>query len=314
MPGGFHETFLRKAEFRINNLLDEHKSSGDRIVARIAQGIDGQGARTLRGLKIPDDEMGPDASFKLLGCTYPGLVMEVAWSSGDMSKLKEKAKYYFENTDAQIRTVVGIDLSNIYKKQNAAEKRWLADFNKWQKGKSDTPPEPLIFLAPGAAVECARFSVWRAKYNTQTGKTSLTNKTVQDQVFRDADQKPNPDVSLKLTLEDFVCKEKVDRLCIEEEGRVRKVEYPPLEIPSQLLCEWFDRTVEQYREEWELDQQVKRTKKQRKEEAAVAAQRKRAAELEEEARRSTGSTESKGRYRLGNLVRSLRLRKLRGDK
>lgn len=142
----------------------------------------------------------------------------------------------------------------------------------------------------------------------------LANLEFPPQVFRDADQKPNPDVSLKLTLEDFVCKEKVDRLCIEEEGRVRKVEYPPLEIPSQLLCEWFDRTIEQYREEWELDQQVKRTKKQRKEEAAIAAQRKKAAELEEEARRSTGSTESKGRYRLGNLVRSLRLRKLRGDK
>lgn len=77
MPGGFHETFSRKAEVRITNLVDEHKSSSDRIIARIAQDINGQGARILRGLKLPYDELGPDASFKLLGCKYPGLVMEV---------------------------------------------------------------------------------------------------------------------------------------------------------------------------------------------------------------------------------------------
>ena len=82
-----------------------------------------------------------------------------------------------------------------------------------------------------------------------------------------------------------MCERAVDKLC-KEEGRLQKIEYPQLEIPSELLCDWLERAVQRYRPQWERDQKRKADLAQRKEDVKAAAQRKQAAMLQEEAHKN----------------------------
>jgi hypothetical protein len=79
----------------------------------------------------------------------------------------------------------------------------------------------------------------------------------------------------------------VDKLCIEEEGRLRKIEYPQLKISSELLCGWLEIAVDLNRPEWEQDQERKAFQKKKKEDTRITAQRTKAAALEEEAHKSS---------------------------
>lgn len=115
-------------------------------------------------------------------------------------------------------------------------------------------------------------------------------------------------------MEDFVCEEDLDKLFIEEEGRSarRRIQYPSLEISSQELCHWFQMAVNGHRPYWRRDREQARVQEKIKEEAANAKQMKKV-KLEEEARKSMGNTEPKGRTRVGKVLRSLRIMDLKRD-
>lgn len=182
MPCTLHETFAIKVNNEIQRFLDTHTSSrNDSTIAKIAGSIDGTGSQTICPPELEYNGKGPDMSFHLDGCAYPGLVVEVAWAQ-DKSEMKEKAKYYFESTHGEVRTVVGFNLNDIYKKQQAAEKRWATNTKMREKRQLASAPEPLTFLAPAAAPASADFSVWRAKHNSLTGETIIGRDSIQEQV------------------------------------------------------------------------------------------------------------------------------------
>ena len=80
-----------------------------------------------------------------------------------------------------------------------------------------------------------------------------------------------------------MCKAAVDKLCIEEGSKLQKIEYPQLEISSELLCDWFETAVRKYRPQWERVQKRKANQQEKNDNAKTAARRKEAATLEEEA-------------------------------
>jgi hypothetical protein len=55
------------------------------------------------------DTKSPEQSYQHLGCKYPGLVIEVAWSQ-DGKDLPGLAKRYIEASGGGIRTVIGVDI------------------------------------------------------------------------------------------------------------------------------------------------------------------------------------------------------------
>lgn len=173
MPSGVHSAFVSDVEYKIRNFLEEHASlTNESIIAKIARDMKAMGDGEISPPEPKYGGKGPDASFQLRGCDYPGLIIEVAWSQ-DKSELEEKAKYYLESTEGEVRTVICFNLHNIFNEQKAAEKQWARDKER-RKNKSDLSSfsGPLTFLAPAAAATCASFSVWRAEEGT-IGKDSV---------------------------------------------------------------------------------------------------------------------------------------------
>jgi hypothetical protein len=50
----------------------------------------------------------PDGVLQVPGCEYPALVIEIGWSQ-DKHDVENKAKYYLENFNGQIRTVISLN-------------------------------------------------------------------------------------------------------------------------------------------------------------------------------------------------------------
>jgi hypothetical protein len=123
----------------------------------------------------------PDGVLQVPGCEYPPLVIEIGWSQ-DKHDVENKAKYYLENFDGQIRTVIGINLRDTYTEQDAVKRKWASKVKKFENGKLSQPPEPLTFLAPEAVTRAADFSVWRAECGRRSAKTKTGKKSVQNQV------------------------------------------------------------------------------------------------------------------------------------
>lgn len=94
----------------------------------------------------------PDASYRYPGLTFPGLVIEMAWSQ-PFSDLRRKAERYIKFSNGGIRTVVGINLNDIYKHEDG------------ERGHGK-----------------GMFSVWHGEFNATTGKHQVNPANV-DQVF-----------------------------------------------------------------------------------------------------------------------------------
>jgi hypothetical protein len=94
----------------------------------------------------------PDLSYKFLqeGCKFPGLVIEVAWSQRKLD-LERLAKRYIEGSNGDIRTVVGVNLNDIYHARR------------------------------NEGTATATFSVWRAELDS-SGKAKINKNVVEDQV------------------------------------------------------------------------------------------------------------------------------------
>ena len=104
-----------------------------------------------------NDKKAPDASFQHRDCQFPGLVIEVAWSQRRLD-LPDLANRYILGSNGEIRTVIGVNLNDIYKAQI--------------KGAKATPT-----YAP------ATFSVWQAERDDPASQRVTVRTSVQDQVL-----------------------------------------------------------------------------------------------------------------------------------
>ena len=176
MSTALHSPFVQDLEDHIKGWLRGlADSANDSVVAKIARDIRSKGDQKVASSDVTDAGKNPDGSFQLRGCAFPSLMIEVGWAQ-KKSDVLEKRDYYFEISQGDIRTIVHIDLNDIYKKQKAAEEKWARLKEKSEKAKQDSPP-PLVFLDPTTDATHASFSIWRAE------GTIIGQDNVHDQVL-----------------------------------------------------------------------------------------------------------------------------------
>ncbi|KAI0110181.1 hypothetical protein F4814DRAFT_451156 [Daldinia grandis] len=175
MPSTFHESMAGN----FNSIIDRWLGS---VESGALCTVDGTRAETVKvasrlkptlavrvKCKEPrDDRLEPDLSFTYRECTVADLVVEVAWSQSHL-KLPDRARRYIEGNNGEIRTVIGLNMNDIYKGGRRAT-----------------------------------VSVWKAKLvgDKWTRTTAVNNKE-----FINEYGDPLEDYVLRLTLKDFICEE-----------------------------------------------------------------------------------------------------------
>jgi hypothetical protein len=235
MPSFLHDTLAEGIGLDIGFWLENRVNYSDERTVAAAKGIIPAGTSIIDFPVAPGfpDKKGPDKSFQHQQCEFPGLVIEVAWSQRKLD-LPWLADQYIQRSKGEIRTVVGVNLNDIYR-----EKR-----RKGAKTASADAP--------------ATFSIWRAEFDNSNGQTRVSVKnSVRDQVhfplilqstdyasdkieqdFRNQDGNPVPSVGLQLSLKDFVCENVV--------GSFGEVENPQLVISSESLCKRYEAAMALY--------------------------------------------------------------------
>jgi hypothetical protein len=141
----------------LHGIQNRVNCSDERTVAA-AEGIVPAGASTMSfpvDTRYPDKKA-PDKSFQHEQCEYPGLVIEVVWSQRKLD-LPKLACDYIQRSKGEIRTVIGVNLNDIYREKQRK----------------------------GAKIEdvSATFSVWRAGLDNSSGETNVTvEESVRNQV------------------------------------------------------------------------------------------------------------------------------------
>jgi hypothetical protein len=142
------------------------------------------------------------------------------------------AEGYIQASKGEIRTVVGVNLNDIYRVRR-------------RKGDQTV-----------SANATATFSVWRAEVDNSNRETNVTvKKSVEDQVlptripnksrsnnieqvFRDEDGNPVPSVALELSLKDLICENVA--------GSFGDFGNLVLVISSESLCALYERSLKAY--------------------------------------------------------------------
>ena len=156
MPSAIHDVFANRTSYELGKCLvrleDKHTGSS---IARIAKGIGLEGTREIhlpymhRLYQKTKDKKEPDGSLRYVRCRKPGLVIEVAWSQRALP-LAEYAADYIRLSKGEIRTVIGIDLNNIYREyaegQDVAASAAPATFSIWRAGAEDSDGYPTVII------------------------------------------------------------------------------------------------------------------------------------------------------------------------
>ncbi|KAJ2972968.1 hypothetical protein NUW58_g9062 [Xylaria curta] len=175
MPSSFHEAMAGKLSDRIvwwlrdiaNGALCNVDSRKEETM-KIANGISSTLATRVKYDEPRDDQMEPDLSFTNEDCIDADLVVEVAWSQSNL-KLPYRATRYIEGKQGAIRTVIGINMNDIYR---------------------------------GGCR--ATFSVWKAQHD---GDKWRRTTEVDNKEFLDENGQPVDHCELLISLKDFICVE-----------------------------------------------------------------------------------------------------------
>ncbi|KIW84056.1 hypothetical protein Z517_03302 [Fonsecaea pedrosoi CBS 271.37] len=167
MVGGFNTEIVKWLSDIQTGTLCTVQSTKDETM-KAATKIRPVTAATVRRAGPHGGRMEPDLSFVYEGCTIADLVVEVAWSQRKL-KLPERAKRFIDLKKGRIRTVVGLNMIDIYRGGRGAT-----------------------------------FSVWRAQH---VGNNWIRTAVVENQSFLDENGQAVKDCSLHLSLKDFICEE-----------------------------------------------------------------------------------------------------------
>lgn len=136
----------------------------------IARGLNGQGRDTVKSsAEAESDKKDPDLSYKYdyPRSKFPGLVVEVGWSQKS-SDLHKKCKWYIEKNRGEIRTVIGVDLSDLYE---CYPKRKTQPDGPSDDEEHKATEEDKAKMADATAKRKAlgKIFVWRANIESGTG-------------------------------------------------------------------------------------------------------------------------------------------------
>ncbi|KAF2228405.1 hypothetical protein EV356DRAFT_538147 [Viridothelium virens] len=199
MQTALHSTLERQMEQRFIIWLAELKK-GPQLFADFARNINSTGSQILTIPVVGNvDACAGDLSFEYEGCDYPSLIIEVS-ASQSLKKVEEKAGMYIRQTRGGIRTVIHLDVNDIYK--NAANS--------------------------------ARFSIWRAKFPVPGSGTDVdVIESEKCKVFRKQDKQPGT-ADIELDLLDLMCPSAINP------DLYNATDVPKLVIRSQELCDMLE--------------------------------------------------------------------------
>lgn len=235
----------RELDRIIGNARGEYTSKA----VEIAGNIDFTGGRVL---KVGEKDLRADCSYKYKypKTNGPGLLVEVAWSQST-KKLRDKAREIIHGTEGNIRTVVRLDFSGT--------------FDTWNKIREQWDRTGTLQRGP------ARIFVWRAVFDSKTGKASLDEEgqpkiTESTHVFCNGDGKANLHESVHLTLQDIVPESVIREENINKESDLGGAELV-IDSPTFLRC--FDNKLrdqkdydDSIRPEKDLEEATKNEKKE----------------------------------------------------
>ncbi|KAI0534280.1 hypothetical protein GGR58DRAFT_483450 [Xylaria digitata] len=222
----------------------------------IAQRLNDQGHDTVKGsAEAESDKKDPDLSYKYdhPRSKFPGLVVEVGWSQKSLD-LQKKCKWYIEKSCGEIRTVIGVDLNDLY---DCYPKRKTKPNEPSEDGEDKATEEDEAKMAEATAKKKAlgKILVWRADIDSDTGNATAVLDDDTPKIFRDENGEAFGEVALRLSLEDFVSKR-----IMEEIGASHN---PEILLMSADLCYHFNRALRD-QIPWDRGEEREKEKKEQK--------------------------------------------------
>ncbi|KAJ8124924.1 hypothetical protein O1611_g8716 [Lasiodiplodia mahajangana] len=184
------------------------------------------------------DEKSPDLSYRYSDGKLssdgvgknPGLVIEVGWSQKS-SELKKKCEWYIENSNGWTRTVIGVDLYDLYRCYPVSKTR-PKGFSKLRQIEAIEKDVANMAEASRRRKACGKIYVWRAEIDSRTNKAIAILDENAPTIFRDQYGKPADRVAFQLSLEDFISARDIERI-----GAFHNVDFS---VKSKQLCDIFD--------------------------------------------------------------------------
>ncbi|TGJ78457.1 hypothetical protein E0Z10_g10303 [Xylaria hypoxylon] len=246
----------------------------------IAQGLHGKGRGTVKSsAEAESDRKDPDLSYKYNypRSKFPGLVVEVGWSQKSPD-LHKKCKWYIEKSRGEIRTVIGVDLSDLYRCYPKSKTKP----NEPSDDEEDKATEADIAKMADATAKkkaLGKIFVWRANIDNDTGDAIAVPDAPK--IFRDENGQAFGEIALCLSLEDFV----PERIM----GEIGPSHNPEFLVMSADLCYQFDMAVRD-QIPWDRDEERRKAEKEReKREQKEEKERKENEEKRSHSLRSSGS-------------------------
>lgn len=153
MPSYIHDTVAEKIGVFIGSWLLELEKSDTESIAELGREVTPAGSSTIKfrlSKGNPDQRMA-DKIFQHVDCKFPGLVIEVSRSQREAS-LDKRAEFFIRRSKGQIRTVIGVNLHQLY---------------LFERGRRSTKAPALL-------------SVWKAELRKGS---AIARQTIKDQVL-----------------------------------------------------------------------------------------------------------------------------------
>ncbi|KAF2967610.1 hypothetical protein GQX73_g6008 [Xylaria multiplex] len=167
------------------------------------------------------------------GLRFPGLVLEVGWSQTSFA-LRRKCEWYIRNSNGEVRTVIGIDLHDLYQcypksKTQPNGPGELADIQATN--------EDICKMAKAVKEKKAtgKIFIWRAEIDSCTNRAKAVLRENSPHVFLDEDLKPVGEIAFLLCLEDFIS--------VRVLKKIGATHNPQVAIGSKLLHACFKSAV-----------------------------------------------------------------------
>ncbi|KAI0406753.1 hypothetical protein F4802DRAFT_555877 [Xylaria palmicola] len=295
MPTPVHERLVAGLNERFIAWKIELVKSKNSIISGAVEALELHGNQDLllpdsngmENLKTPDG--GITHVCKVACNQSPALLFEIAFSSSDEEKLRDKAKQYIENSNGNIRTVIVIYMREMHKAEMKNERRLKKMFRTSDPNESES--QSYAHDERNITGE-ASIWVWRG---TIQGNNQVKIGPVRKQIFRDSRGNAIQSALLRISLEDCVCKSNI--------ASVRKSKVPLLEISSESLCNSIRRGLEQYRKV--RAKKIRKQVQEDKEKKRLEEERERQRE-EERLRRAAGVGVLENVRVLGRIVEGQR--------
>ncbi|KAI8949999.1 hypothetical protein F4801DRAFT_374391 [Xylaria longipes] len=291
MPTAFHELLSQNIEKAILLWLEaiQKKQANcstkrcpgpqctDGHTTAMAKRIEGYRSTSVHNSDLAEcDKKDPDLSYQYEDeeSEYPGLVVEVGWSQSS-DKLEKKCKWYIEQSNGETRTVIGVDLYDLYRCYPKPKTR---PHGLSKPEKKQAIDEDVAKMADTVKKKKAlgKIYVWRAEIDNRTQQATAILDNDRPAIFRDENGKAVGEilrdengeevgeVAFRLSFEDFISAEVLKQIGASHN--------PVLNVMSKDLCDRFDRALRvqlprdrKQEEAKDKDKEKERKKKEEKE-------------------------------------------------